>query len=146
MSNFCRSIRVPQQRRSLEKRAKLVETAYQEFSARGYHGTSTNNIVRASGLSTGTLYAYFKDKKQLFLEAVQLHYSRLFAVLERALGQIEITDTEILKKVLPATLYANADALPFHRELVALMFTDADVQKAYYDHQDALIDLVQNYP
>jgi len=145
MSSDGRGTRVPQQRRSREKRAKLVETAYRLFGCQGYHSTSTNDIVRESGLSTGTLYAYFGNKKELFLEAVQIHYEILFDALAGALSQVDTADPEILKKVLPSTLYANAEALPFHRELVALMFTDDDVEKAYHAHQEALLDLVQSH-
>jgi len=143
MAESSRPVRIPQQKRSIEKRAALVAAAGRVFVEKGFHAASTNEIVRESGLSTGTLYSYFADKKALFLEAVEAHYARLNQMLEASLAAIQPGDAELVQRVLPATLHANVEAIPFHKEVMAMVFTDADVRALYFAHQESVIDLIQ---
>lgn len=50
-------------------RAALIAAARRLFAEKGYHGTSTNEVVDATGLTRGALYHHFTDKEALF-EAV----------------------------------------------------------------------------
>lgn len=143
MAESSRAVRIPQQKRSIEKRAALVAAAGRVFVEKGFHATSTNEIIRESGLSTGTLYSYFADKKALFLEAVEAHYDRLNQMLESSLAALQPGDSDLVQKVLPATLHANVEAIPFHKEVMSMVFTDVDVRARYFAHQESMIDLIQ---
>ncbi|GAB4482316.1 MAG: TetR/AcrR family transcriptional regulator [Anaerolineales bacterium] len=50
-----------------DKRRKIVEAAIDEFSAFGLENASTNRIVAASGISKGSFYQYFDDKRDVFI-------------------------------------------------------------------------------
>jgi AcrR family transcriptional regulator len=54
---------------SQRTRAALLATARRLFAARGYAGTSTEDLVRRTGVTRGALYHQFRDKRALF-EAV----------------------------------------------------------------------------
>ncbi len=63
-------------------RERLLETATELFSEKGYAGTSVREIVDRAGVSKPVLYYYFKSKEGLF-----------YAILEWAAGvQQEILD------------------------------------------------------
>ncbi|HBZ70833.1 MAG TPA: hypothetical protein DEP35_14300 [Deltaproteobacteria bacterium] len=47
-------------------RARLLESARKVFAEREFEGTCVRDIVRASGLSVGTFYEYFRSKEQIF--------------------------------------------------------------------------------
>src|SRR5215203_525189 len=47
-----------------------VERAMGVFWSRGYHGTALPDLLRATKLSRGSLYAAFGDKHSLFLRAL----------------------------------------------------------------------------
>lgn len=51
-----------------ETREKIVRAANELFSRKGYHNTSVLDIVRAIGISAGSVYVHFKSKKDLFEE------------------------------------------------------------------------------
>ena len=52
---------------------ELVAQAMRAFWAHGYEATSVNDLVKATGVNRGSLYAAFSDKRSLFLEALR-HY------------------------------------------------------------------------
>ena len=53
---------------------EVLDRAMVVFWERGYEATSIQDVVEATGLNRGSLYATFSDKKQLFL-AVLAHYA-----------------------------------------------------------------------
>lgn len=52
---------------SKERRVEIIEAAMRCLLRSGYHRTSMDDIVAESGLSKGTIYWHFKNKKDLFL-------------------------------------------------------------------------------
>ena len=47
------------------KRASLLQAAFDLFLNRGFHDTTISDISKKSGLAKGTFYLYFKDKYDL---------------------------------------------------------------------------------
>lgn len=54
-------------------RAQVLENAMQSFRAKGYAGTTMQELVAATGLHPGSIYAAFGNKRGLLLAAVD-HY------------------------------------------------------------------------
>ena len=67
--------RVPTQKRSIEKKQRIKDAALKLMSEKGYFATSSNEIAREAGVSIGTFYSYFKDKKELYAELVDDIYT-----------------------------------------------------------------------
>jgi len=63
-----RQVRVPQQARSRRTRQAILEAAVVCFEDRGYEETTTALIARSAGIGVGTLYGYFRDKREILLE------------------------------------------------------------------------------
>jgi AcrR family transcriptional regulator len=53
-----------------EMRAEIVEAAFAEFAARGYHQTAVADIAGRMGVSPGTFYNYFKNKRDILEHVV----------------------------------------------------------------------------
>lgn len=51
---------------------KLLHEALRQFSTKGYSCTSTSSIIEAVGASKGGLYNHFRNKEELFREALSL--------------------------------------------------------------------------
>lgn len=67
-------------------RETLLDGAGAVFSARGYAATGMRELAAALGVSTGTLYHYFPDKKALFDQLVARTVAADVAALEAVLG------------------------------------------------------------
>ena len=57
--------------RKAETREMIIQAARKVFSEKGYHKAQISDIVREAGISTGSVYAHFKDKRDLFTQLIQ---------------------------------------------------------------------------
>lgn len=66
-----RKIRKPTQKRSLEKYNKIIESAFKLFNEKGYYNTTTADIAKEADVATGSVYSYFEDKKDIYIQVVK---------------------------------------------------------------------------
>ena len=66
-----RETRTPSQKRSIAKKNAVVAAAKEMFLEKGYVAVNTNEIAKQAGVSVGTLYSYFKDKREIFLHIME---------------------------------------------------------------------------
>lgn len=50
-----------------ERKKQLLRVALDVFIEKGYYGTSTCEIARRAGVSSGLLFHYFSNKPKLFM-------------------------------------------------------------------------------
>ncbi|MGE4485381.1 MAG: TetR/AcrR family transcriptional regulator [Oscillospiraceae bacterium] len=53
--------------KTFEKKTALFEAALNEFTAESYDDASLNAIIKNAGISKGSFYYHFTDKKELYL-------------------------------------------------------------------------------
>jgi AcrR family transcriptional regulator len=53
------------------RKAEIIKAAIEAFSLKGYHRTKVSDITKKVGISTGTFYIYFENKRELFIEVVE---------------------------------------------------------------------------
>jgi AcrR family transcriptional regulator len=53
-----------------DARRRILETAAEEFAAKGFDGTSLNQLIARLGISKGSFYYYFDDKADLFITVI----------------------------------------------------------------------------
>jgi AcrR family transcriptional regulator len=67
---------------------RLLETAYELFSARGVRDVGVDELVERAGVAKATLYRHFASKDELILAFLQLHEERwTFGWLEEGLRE-----------------------------------------------------------
>ncbi|MCC5895672.1 MAG: TetR/AcrR family transcriptional regulator [Alkalibacterium sp.] len=54
-----------------DKQRRILDSAYKEFSNKGYKQASTNRIAKEAGIGKGTLFYYFTNKEGLFHDLVE---------------------------------------------------------------------------
>lgn len=59
----------------------ILDAAAVEFSANGYDGASFNRIIENAGISKGSMYYYFEDKKDLYATVLARMSARYFAFI-----------------------------------------------------------------
>ena len=55
-----------------ERKKQLLRVALDIFIEKGYYGTSTREIARQAGVSSGLLFHYFSNKESIYLELIKI--------------------------------------------------------------------------
>src|SRR6476646_809698 len=71
--------------RRADQRERLVRAAINEFSARGYHRTSVEDIVRSAHTSRTAFYAFFDNREDAMYGALQTSLRHLLDTVREAL-------------------------------------------------------------
>jgi len=107
----------------LDRRAQILEAAFEEFSAKGFKGATIKSIARAAGLqSPALIYWYFPDKEALFREVLGTRIPVLRAVREPA-RLLDQPPEEVLPMI--ARRYLSTFDNPTAQRMVRLMMGEA---------------------
>lgn len=87
MTKHERMRREPRQGRSRQTVEAVLEAVPLVIRRHGVDFLTTNRIAEAAGVSVGSLYQYFPDKKAIFAALHQLHVVHVHQVIERALAE-----------------------------------------------------------
>jgi TetR/AcrR family transcriptional regulator len=82
-----------------DRRAQILEAAFEEFSAKGFKGATIKSIAREASLqSPALIYWYFPDKEALFREVLETRIPVLRAVRNPA-GLLDLPPEEVLPNI-----------------------------------------------
>ena len=68
-----------------QRRQAVVETACRVFAKGSYHGSTTAQIARETGVSEPVLYRHFSSKRELYVACLDAVWERVRALWEKAL-------------------------------------------------------------
>jgi AcrR family transcriptional regulator len=143
--------RMPRQQRSIEKREKIIEAGFQLFCEKGYHNTNTVEIAKLAGVSTGIVYNYFKDKKDIFMYVMEEYENSLTIPIYDKLYSIKapIDLDHTLREIILTLTNAHTLNKSVHEEMQALSHTDKEIGELYCRYQSELahkfVELIEQY-
>ena len=137
-------IREPIQKRSIEKKEKIIECGFELICKEGYHNINTAEIAKAAGVSTGIIYQYFKDKHDILIEGIKKYSDSIFYPM------LKITDSpfkkEDLKNVLRQMISKFVEnhklSQVAHEEITAMAHSDAQIAKIFYESEINMTDKI----
>ena len=137
--------RMPTQKRSIEKRNRIIEKGFELMCEKGYYNVSTPDIAEAAEVSTGIIYQYFNDKKEIFIEGVRNYANTIMfpmlTVLETE--NIKINDIEqLLKHMIDAYIKNHTISKKAHEELMAMSHLDDDISNIFKDSEFELTNKI----
>lgn len=78
------------------RRAQIIEAAVSCFLEKGYTNTSMSDIIKASGLSSGSIYSHFSGKEDVLITAINERLNNvkeLYETLPEGAGPQDILET-----------------------------------------------------
>jgi AcrR family transcriptional regulator len=129
MSAEAKGVRKPRQDRSRTTKRRLLDAGQRLICLKGYHGTNSKEIAAEAGAAIGSFYAYFEDKKDLFIAILERYTERIFAsvpdlpVQGLAAGQAGALLRDYVRSVVRAH-----DLPELHRELYVVLRNDPDLE------------------
>ncbi len=139
------SVRTPKQKRGIETRKQITKAAFKLFAKKGIHGTNSTEIAKKAGISTGSFYAYFKNKKTLLLEMLEDYLEQHYRMAWRPLSgfNLDELDRDKISAILASVFEAYDIAPEFHRQTHALRYTDRDIKRIYEREREREIDQIR---
>ncbi len=116
-------------------RDSIMEAAEEIFSKRGYHKTQVMDIVRAVGMSAGTFYNYFKDKRDLFGQITHKNMDELRTRIKKLREPLKIWEHADRVEKLNNSFGAYFDYITSHRQQSLMLWGSVGVD----EEMDAII-------
>lgn len=82
---------------STDKQRRIIDVGVSEFSHYGYENSSTNRIVKKSGISKGSLFKYFPTKEDFYFFILDTVTIELTEALEKKATSLS---TELFQRVI----------------------------------------------
>lgn len=123
--------RHPQQIRSIRTKESILNAAMELFSSKGFHNTNTKEIAARAGVSTGSFYSYFADKREIFVEALKLYHQQFQDQLTRSLDRLDfhtMAKQDAILHIIDSLIRAHDVFTEFHGELETMAREDEEVK------------------
>jgi AcrR family transcriptional regulator len=115
------SRRKPQQRRARQTVDAILEAVIRVLKREGFTALTTNRIAEVAGVSIGSVYQYFPDKRAIFIALHQRHIEQIDRLVEAKLFEHAASPLDTLMR---AMIEAMLDAHTVDPELFELMSTE----------------------
>ena len=134
------TVRKPQQERSIEKKNKIIEAGYELFSEVGYYGTNTAEIAKRAGVSTGIVYGYFQDKRDILICVLEIYINKVFDPILKTFDKLTapVDFDKIIPQVIDLTIKTHKKHAKMHEVLHSLASTDEAVNSQFIALEDSI--------
>lgn len=136
--------RIPRQKRAIDTKEKIIASGFKLICLKGYHNTNTSQIAKAAGVSTGIIYSYFSDKREIFIEGIKEYAKNIMYPMVNFIIEISNTsDIELcLNKIIDFYIKNHTISRDAHEELVSMSHSDEEIAKFFYDTEVEITEKV----
>ena len=134
-------IREPIQKRSIEKKEKIIHAGFELICEKGYYNTNTAEIAKVAGVSTGIVYQYFKDKHDILIEGIRLYANSLFYPMLLIANENIKTNINkenfsfILRDMINKFIKNHKISKTAHEEKIAMTHSDQEVAQIFHNSE-----------
>ena len=135
-----KTIRKPQQERSIDKKNRIINAGYELFSENGYYNTNTVQIAKRAGVSTGIVYGYFHDKKDILREVTSLYMDKVTKPILNLFDNLEapFDARDLVSRIVDLVISAHGENAGIHEALHSLTHTDPEISAQFIGLEDEL--------
>ena len=131
-------IREPIQKRSIEKKEKIIKAGFELICEKGYYNTNTAEIAKAACVSTGIVYQYFKDKHDILVEGIKRYASEIFYPMLNVTSNIKIDKNNldtILRNMINTFIENHKLSQVAHEEIMAMTHSDKEIAEFFQQNE-----------
>lgn len=132
------NIREPIQKRSIEKKKKIIEAGFDLICKKGYYNTNTVEIAKAAGVSTGIVYQYFRDKHDILIAGIKIYANDIFYPMLNVTSDIIINKNNIksiLKDMINKFIENHKLSQSAHEEIMSMTHSDKEIAAFFQEHE-----------
>ena len=128
-------IREPVKKSAIFKKQKIIEKGFELMCERGYHNVNSVDIAKAAGVSTGIIYQYFNDKRDIFIEGVKNYSNSIMFPMFDVLNNKKISYDnlqDILYLIIDSFINTHKMSYKAHQELMSMSYLDEDIRDIFF--------------
>ena len=139
-------VREPRQERSIEKKNRIIEAGYQLFSEVGYYGTNTAEIAKKAGVSTGIVYGYFQDKRDILISVLGIYIGKVFEPILKLFDKLSapIDYCSLMPNIIDLIIKTHKKHAKMHEVLHSLGSTDEVVNSEFLALEDSITNKIND--
>ena len=128
-----KGIREPKQQRSIEKKERIIKAAYDLFSENGYYSTVTSDIAKRAGVSTGIVYGYFTDKRDILFYVLKDYINETATPVMEYMSALSkgASLSELIENVISLTESIHKKNANLHNILHSLAVIDEGINEQF---------------
>lgn len=138
-------IRQPQRKSSIEKKNKIIDKGFEIMCENGFYNTNAVDIAKYAGVSTGIIYQYFNDKKDIFMQGIKKYYESITFPLLNVIENEDISKDnlrDIVNNIIDAFTLNHKISARAHKELNAMECLDEDIEKMFLSQEIFITDKI----
>jgi AcrR family transcriptional regulator len=116
-----RPTRGKRQENKLQTQERILRTALELFSSRGFYRTTTRQISQKAGIAEGTLFNYFRTKEDLALYFFEQEVEKLIGWFE---GEKRIQEAPVTEKLF-AVINRHMERMEPYEEFIGAVYLRA---------------------
>ncbi len=134
------TVRNPKQLRSIDKKNRIIEAGYRLLAKNGYYSTNTAMIAKEAGVSTGIVYGYFRDKRDILIEVLNVYVNKVFEPVFAMFDKIQapFDFDSLLKNAVESVVQVHQDNSAIHAALHSLTHSDELVKKRFTELENEM--------
>ena len=138
-------VREPVQKRSIEKKEKIIKYGFDLICKKGYYNTNTAEIAKVAGVSTGIVYSYFNDKHDILLEGLKRYANSIFYPSIDFIKDIDINEKnleDITRKTISQFIKSHKLSQSAHQEITSMAHSDKDVANFFHENEIEMTNVI----
>ena len=126
-------IREPVKESAIIKKERIIEKGFELMCEKGYHNVNCVDIAKYAGVSTGIIYQYFNDKRDIFIAGIKSYFnSIMFPVFDIFDGSIDVFNLEsVVSDIIDSFIDTHKISYRAHEELMSLSHIDSDIRDIF---------------
>lgn len=144
-------IRKPIQKRSIEKKDKIIKEGFKLICQKGYYNTNTAEIAKAASVSTGIVYQYFNDKHDILIEGIKKYAADIFYPMLSVAKDVTVTKEnlrDVINKMITEFTKNHIVSKKAHEEITAMIHSDKDIANFFREHEmymnNSIVEVLEN--
>ncbi len=132
------AVREPVKKNSIEKKRKIIKKGFELMCKEGYHNVSCVDIAKYASVSTGIIYQYFKNKRDIFIEGIKDYLNGMLLPMEEVIQEIGFDKDKLeygIGRILDVFEQAHTIDKRAHEELMAMSHLDLDIAMIFHDNE-----------
>lgn len=128
------NVREPIKKTSIKKKKTIIEKGFLLMCEKGYHNVTCVDIAKYAGVSTGIIYQYFKDKRDIFIHGVEDYTDKIMFPMIDIIDNVIIDKTSLnllLSKMIDKFISVHNIKKEAHEELMAMSHLDPEISDIF---------------